>query len=182
MEEKKIIPMKLSIVMAFLCLAVAFYAAWGIYDCGSFLAGVTYGIIGLCAFFGCVYCFRGCSKEASIWYKFFGVALVALGFAVNFTGFAYPKDILSGNILIASHILWFGAITALVLGMDLGKVKTYLLCAVILASSIVDIILSSVPEAKVGDPFVFVAQIVVVVIYCIMSVAKYVDKASRNTK
>ncbi len=160
--------------MAFLCLAVICYVGWASISCNGIGEGFVYGLTGLCGIFGGVYCFCGCTKKASAWYRMFGEAMIFLGLVIIFNGFASE-----GNLATIAHILWFGAISGLVIGLDLGKVKTFGLCVVILASSIIDVIFGSSDPIVIG---MLISQLVITVIYCTMSIAKFIDKASRGSK
>lgn len=138
------------------------------------------------------YCFRGYSKNAAPSYKAYMI-ISAVYFQALCCGNAATMSEEMGKVVISflvlTNSLLFGLFLLLGIAKDMGKKQTTAICAIALALTFVDFVLSlivSIGSADAAVAHLFGARgltrFLLVAIACTMAYFKYVDKEKRNAK
>ena len=132
--------------------------------------------------FAAYYILMGYQKADAKFYKLFQ----------TFFGFAQLVAILDIGITVGEYLpvliscLLFGLFIYMVLIKNLGKQRSQILCLVIFVLSVLDLLagVSKVPCTDMYGTLVLIrniAKILLTIMFCIMTYAKYLDKAARGT-
>ncbi len=123
------------------------------------------------------YMFFGYSKNAALYFKFF-LALVTITFAFQVVIAVFYE---LSSVATLLWVLSFAIMFVLTTGLDLGKKKSFIYCAILLAVNIIYIIVM----LFVNPAIELLSAVVIFILACLVSVmtyAKYLDKTERGTK
>ena len=189
MENKKYLPIKIihlilmvaAIVFCCLSLTKINLSTVNFFNSAMIVAYIT-EIIALIS--GIVYLAYGYKKNAAIYYKAFMVILViaqAVFCYWQLLGVIAPEPLTAGIVAIL-NIVPLIMLTILATGKDLGKTKSYIIVAIILACRIGTIILDLV--ALGFGPIIYfrISDVLLAGTAFFMVTGKYLDKAARGTK
>lgn len=189
MENKKYLPIKIihlifmvaAIVLCCVSLTKLSADTEFFSDTGLRMVSYIAEIIALIS--GIVYLAYGYKKNAAVYYKFFMVILV-IGQAI----ICYRQTVGTFPIMPSAAILNIISLIVLVIlatGKDLGKSKSYLIVAILLACRLIALILDIIvfSGATIFSVISHAASNVLLAgAAAFMVTGKYLDKDSRNTK
>lgn len=137
---------------------------------------ITTAAMGIALISGIIYMILRYTKKGNVLYKIFMYAFV-LTLAMNAL---LTMTFGSGSMLISIIIIAILVLSAiLATGKDLGRIKTFIIAALLLIGQIVMIVISIKNEVFVlADVTLFI----LILEACLMVFAKYRDKALRGTK
>jgi len=183
MENKRIVPVWLSVLMAILCAGALAVNIYSICTADSFIINyVIFAFSALCSLF---YCIHGFSKKPQLFYRIciasFGLAEIAAALSTLIALFLADRLDKLNAVSMISYLLAAILLFSLGFGKDLGK-KASKVCGYIVLA------LTAVNAAIITASFGFGVMsgigfggLVLSVITLIMVYAKYKDKDARGT-
>ena len=128
---------------------------------------------------GDFYILRGYSKDSAAFYKLFGAvyALYIITAVVSIsTNATKPLIVTFENFSLV-------IVLVLLLSENLGKIKSFILCALLVLFNIAILVTNLITGKYIGIVLtIMLVDIVLACLYGIMTYAKYLDKTERGTK
>lgn len=180
---------RIILVFNLICIAAALCAC--VLTLVSAAANIWSRISSICALvalvFAAFYILKGYGKDAARYFKLFALLFALSEFA---SLLVIGTTIKEGTPVLISGVL-FAIVLFMAIGLDVGKGRSLVLCAVVVAMAVAQLVLSIQHEPGVllgGTTYGTLAMLrnaVKVLLSClfgIMVYAKYVDKKMRGTK
>ena len=127
---------------------------------------------------GAFYIIKGYTKNASKYYKLF-----AIFFGANQILQISTRSVENANtFLVVSSVIALCIIFVTVLILDLGKSKSFILCGVLVALMLFNLIFTIASGYSIPPILHKVVDLDIACLYGIFTYAKYLDKTERGTK
>lgn len=142
-------------------------------------------LIGLCfvlisLLFGFVYLILGFSKDLSKIYK----TCILIGTLNALMSIVLSLKETYNTVALITTVIAFGLYVVLLVGTNLGKVKSYVLCILIIIIRIMGIVANYMLVKDILHPQVLniIGQLAIILMVFIATSAKYIDKENRGSK
>jgi len=181
-NNKKTVPILLSVLLLFVSCAEIIINI--IHFIQSFSESMVYHIFAVLMIVrgvaAVLYCIMNYTKASAPFFKgyCYASAICTMFYAMTIATY-FDENSIPLILLMAAALISFGLISALAVGKDLGKAKSFVFAGLLVVSTILDLLLQFVID---GNVLSSVGRLVGWIVLLIMIYSKYLDKSNRGSK